>query len=141
MAHPLTRAALAIVALAVAAVFAFGYRSADLQEQGEEVLRRAQAGEVSFEEQRRAQDLLRRADRYNPDLAPLLAEGFLLQASGRLEEAYAIGLRSVAKEPENVQAWTLLALTARGRGDPRTPRRRVRELNPLLAEVLFDSGR
>jgi Flp pilus assembly protein TadD len=70
--------------------------------------------------------------RLNPDHRPDLFEGVLLAREGNPRGAVAALRRAVAAEPENVEAWALLA-SAAARLDPALAARaraRVRELAP-----------
>ena len=80
----------------------------------------------------RAGDLLRADRRLNPDRRPDLYEAVVLGRAGRTREAIAVLRRAVAAEPENLEAWALLARAA-GSEDPALAARaraRQRELAP-----------
>ncbi len=84
----------------------------------------------------RADDLLRTDRRLNPDRRPDLYEAVVLGRAGRTGEAIAILRRTVAAEPENLEAWGLLARAARME-DPALAARaraRQRELAPPVPE-------
>jgi Flp pilus assembly protein TadD len=130
------RGLLVVGAAAVVAWLVFSIHGVDLQADGEATLKRAQTGTVSGDEIDSALLDLRRADRYNPDLTPLIDQGFLLAQVGRHEEALAAGLKAAAKEPQNVQGWTLIDRAAPGTEVAARARRRVAELNPWLADAL-----
>ena len=75
--------------------------------------------------------------RLNPDRRPDLFEGVLLAREGRPRAAVAALRRGVAAEPENVEAWALLA-SAAARLDPALAtqaRARVRALAPPVPTV------
>ena len=84
----------------------------------------------------RAEDLLRSDRRLNPDRRPDLYEAVVLGRAGRGREAIAVLRRTVAAEPENLEAWALLARAART-DDPALAARaraRQRELAPPVPE-------
>src|SRR6188472_3926432 len=64
-----------------------------------------------------ARSLLATDRRLNPDHRPDLFEGVLLAREGRPRAGVAALRRAVAAEPENVEAWALLA-SAAARQDP-----------------------
>jgi predicted Zn-dependent protease len=83
---------------------------------------------------RRAPALLATARRLNPDRRPDLFEGVVLAREGKFPGAIAAIRRATAAEPENLEAWALLASVA-ARTDPRTAnaaRARARALAPPL---------
>jgi Flp pilus assembly protein TadD len=74
---------------------------------------------------------LERARLLDPDTRPLLVEGRLLAAQGR-NEGRALLERAVEREPDNVLAWSVLAIVTQ-EADPersREARARMRELSP-----------
>ena len=90
------------------------------------------SGEVGEAQLREGRELLRTARRLNPDRRPDLYEAVLLGRAGRKPEAVATLRRVVAAEPENVEAWGLLAAPATG-ADPSLAARaraRLRNLSP-----------
>lgn len=117
---------------------AFSFRAVDLQADAESTIARVRGGGIGATKINEAQRQLHRADRYNPDLTPQLDEGLLLFYAGapRRAEAYSLALRTVAKEPENAQAWTLVYLTAPDRGVKVDAERKVQQLNPWLGDSL-----
>jgi hypothetical protein len=132
----LIRALMVASAVVVAAWFVFSIHAVDLQASGEATLKRAQRGAISQAELQRARDELRRADRHNADLAPLLDEGFLLAAAGHRDQAFPIAIRTVEKEPLNVQSWALFYVAAPNANARAFAGRKVKELNPWLAYAL-----
>jgi hypothetical protein len=132
----LIRGAFVVTALVVVAWLAFGLRAVDLQADAESTIARVRGGDLEASTIDEAQDQLRRADRYNPDLTPQLDEGWLLMYAGKTPEAYGVALTSVAKEPENAQAWTLAYLTAPEPGAKANAKRKVQQLNPWLGDTL-----
>jgi hypothetical protein len=132
----LTRALLVAVAVAVGAWLVFSLRVVDLQASGEATLKRAEHGRISAAELAGGLDDLRRADRHNPDLTPLLDQGWLLYAAGRRQDALVIGLKAASKEPENVQPWILVYLTAPNPHAAIPAAAKVRQLNPWLGDSL-----
>jgi len=84
----------------------------------------------------RAEDLLRTDRRLNPDRRPDLYEAVVLGRAGRTREAIGVLRRAVAAEPDNLEAWALLARAARTE-DPALAARaraRQRELAPPVPE-------
>ena len=84
----------------------------------------------------RTEDLLRADRRLNPDRRPDLYEAVVLGRAGRTREAIAVLRRTVAAEPENLEAWALLARAARTE-DPALAARaraRQRELAPPVPD-------
>ena len=84
----------------------------------------------------RAEDLLRADRLLNPDRRPDLYEAVVLGRAGRTREAIAVLRRTVAAEPENLEAWALLARAARTE-DPALAARaraRQRELAPPVPD-------
>jgi hypothetical protein len=78
---------------------------------------------------------LRRATLLNPDATPDLARAVVENARGDRAGAIALVARVVAREPDNLLAWQVLALYARGR-DPAALGRALaarRRLDPLRA--------
>ena len=84
----------------------------------------------------RAEDLLRADRLLNPGRRPDLYEAVVLGRAGRTPEAIAVLRRTVAAEPENLEAWALLARAARTE-DPALAARaraRQRELAPPVPD-------
>ena len=84
----------------------------------------------------RTEDLLRADRRLNPDRRPDLYEAVVLGRAGRTREAIAVLRRTVAAEPQNLEAWALLARAARSE-DPALAARaraRQRELAPPVPD-------
>jgi hypothetical protein len=136
VARNLTRALLVVVAVAVGAWLAFSLRVVDLQASGEATVKRAQRGPIGAAELARGLDELRRADRHNPDLTPLLDQGWLLSAAGRRQDALVIGLKAASMEPENVQPWILVYVTAPNPHAAIPAAAKIRKLNPWLGDSL-----
>lgn len=89
-------------------------------------------GELTPEQVRRGEALLRADRRLNPDRRPDLYEAVLLGRQGRAAEAVAVLRGSVRSEPESLEAWALLARAA-AEVNPRvaaTARARARVLAP-----------
>jgi Flp pilus assembly protein TadD len=84
----------------------------------------------------RADDLLRADRRLNPDRRPDLYEAVVLGRAGRTKEAIAVLQRAVAAEPENLEAWALLARAAQTEQPALAARARARqrELAPPVPE-------
>jgi hypothetical protein len=128
----LARAAVAAVALLALAYLAIGLRNVDLAERGERLAALPDPTPAQVDE---AADLLERARLLDPDTRPLLVEGRLLVARGD-DEGRAMLERAVEREPDNVVAWSVLAL-ATHEADParsREARARMRELSPPVPD-------
>lgn len=83
-------------------------------------------------EAERALDLFERGRDGTPGTQPLVNQAGLLARIGREAEAVALAREAARREPENSEAWALLAIVSEKR-DPRLAEaagRRVRELNP-----------
>ena len=74
-----------------------------------------------------AEDLLRTDRRLNPDRRPDLYEAVVLGRAGRTREGIALLRRAVAAEPENLEAWALLARAARTEEPALAARARARQ--------------
>lgn len=124
----LARAAVAAVALLALVYLAVGLRNVVLAERGERLAALFEPTAAQVDE---AEDLLERARLIDPDTRPLLVEGRLLVAQGR-GEGRALLERAVAREPDNIVAWSVLAEATR-EVDPARSREalaRMRELSP-----------
>jgi predicted Zn-dependent protease len=124
----LARAAAAAVALLALVDLAVGLRNVVLAERGERLaaLKDPTAAQVG-----EAEDLLERARLLDPDTRPILVEGRLLAARGD-DEGRALLERAVEREPDNVLAWSVLALAMHD-VDPARSREalaRMRDLSP-----------
>ena len=84
----------------------------------------------------RAEDLLRADRRLNPDRRPDLYEAVVLGRAGRTRDAIAVLRRTVAAEPENLEAWALLARAALSQDPALAARARARQraLAPPVSE-------
>jgi predicted Zn-dependent protease len=124
----LGRVALAAIALLALAYLAVGLRNVVLAERGE---RLAELQDPTAAQVDEAKDLLERARLLDPDTRPLLVEGRLLTARGD-DEGRALLERAVEREPDNVLAWSVLALAmhAVDQARSREARARMRELSP-----------
>ena len=88
--------------------------------------------QLAQDEAERALDLFERGRRGTPGTQPLLLQAGLLGRIGREREAIALAREAVRREPENSDAWALLAIVSRD-SQPRLAAaagKRVRELNP-----------
>ena len=84
------------------------------------------------DQRRRAELLIERMERLNPDTRPRQLRGLVAYRAGDMARATAIFERIARDEPENLQAWALLSRAAE-RYDPSlaaTARARMRELAP-----------
>jgi predicted Zn-dependent protease len=82
----------------------------------------------------RAPALLATARRLNPDRRPDLFEGVVLARQNKIPQAIAAIRKATTAEPENLEAWALLASVAQ-RSDPKTAaeaRAHTRALAPPL---------
>jgi predicted Zn-dependent protease len=125
----LGRVALAALAVLVLAYLSVGLRNVVLADRGERIAALEDPSPSQLED---AERILQDARLLDPDTRPLLVEGGLLAASGRGEEGRALVERAVAREPDNVLAWSVLAAVTR-EADPARSRAalaRMRELSP-----------
>jgi hypothetical protein len=137
VAQKLFRAALVVGALVVLAWLAFSLRAVDLQDDAEATVERVRNGDaVSTAEVNDTVQQLQRADRWNPDLTPLIDEGMLLVNADRRNEAFLLADRAVQKEPDNVQAWALMYMAAPNPFALLQAKRRIKQLNPWLGDTL-----
>lgn len=112
----LTRAVLALTALAAAAWLATAYPGARDEAEADEI----RGDRLSPAQIERAIELLEGARRARPDGAVLPRLAGMHLSAGRRERAAAMVRPLTRSEPENVTAWTILALTE---SDPRAARR------------------
>jgi tetratricopeptide (TPR) repeat protein len=131
----MTRALIVAVALLAAGWLAVQERAAQAESELESIAF-SPGGALDAAAVDRAQDLLRADRRLNPDRRPDLYEAVVLGRAGRSREAMAVLRRAVAAEPDNLEAWALLARAA-GSEDPALAARaraRQRELAPPVPE-------
>ena len=142
MASPVQRAVLLVIVAVVGAWLSLGLRATFRERNGEGVLARAQLAQAqerpppNGDEVLAGQLQLEGARRFSPDQGPLISEGLLLAAVGRIDEGEIVARRVLAEEPENVQAWYLAYISATSPDNATRALRRVEELNPWLAEQL-----
>jgi hypothetical protein len=130
------RCALIVVALLAGAWLAAGLRVSALEDEGNTAFERARNESLGRAEITQARDALHSADALTSDSAPQLIEGRLLAALGHNDEAVALAIQVVAKEPENVDAWYLAHVSTKSPEGLALTRRRVQQLNPLLGDQL-----
>lgn len=143
MTSTLIRCALAGLAIVVGAWLVLGYRSAGLEADAVTLIERVQDGNAGPREVDRAKDFLRRARTLSADTTPLVKESDLLLSARRDREALGVAERAAAEEPENIDAWFRVFLTAKALEDSRRARearRRVRALNPFAGQALGARG-
>lgn len=126
------RIALGVLVLAVLAWLVIGLRNARLENEAADALGSSPdtAPPARLAE---ARDAYRRAAELNPDTGPEVREAGIANFRGRPREALAVLRRVVDREPENFDAWLLIA-SAADDVDPALAaraRERARELNPL----------
>ena len=126
---PLTRIALLAVAVIACAWLALGIRQVHDQQ---EAIRLANNPNPTTAQVARMQRLLDSAEELNPDMLPEVtrAQLALRRADGKAAERTLLAV--VRREPDNIDAWNLLAIATAGRNPPlnRRARKRVRELAP-----------
>ena len=85
----------------------------------------------------RAEDDLRRATLLSPDTRPDLDRALLLRAQGKTGEALALARSVVAREPDNLVAWGIAGVLARGHdaGAERAARAALKRLDPVSARA------
>ena len=98
--------------MAVAAWLALGLRNARLEQRGLELSRAWGAAARTPALAREADRLLRDSETLNPDPTPTLYRGGLALRLGRPERAVTLLRDVVSEEPENLDAWSLLATAA-----------------------------
>jgi predicted Zn-dependent protease len=130
------RGLLAAVAVAIAVFTGLWLHSARLEKKGQQIAQRPPqtltAGDV-----KRATDFFERSRAHSPDLRPAEREAGLLIRTGHLNEAVALLRPVVRREPDNLTAWTLVAIAAQ-KSDPALARQavaRARALNPLAQQA------
>ena len=123
----LTRLLVGALALLVLAWLAVSLRDARLQQDGREAIRTLEASKAAGA--RRDFD---GAGLLNPDRSPQLDDGLALIVQGRRTEGLARLLAFARREPENADAWILIAqLAGRGERELETrARARAKELDP-----------
>jgi predicted Zn-dependent protease len=126
---PLTRIALLVVAVITCAWLALGIRQVHDQQ---EAIRLIESNPYGASQAARVQGLLDGAEELNPDTLPEVnrAQLALRRADGKAAEHTLLAV--VRREPDNIDAWNLLAIATAGRNPPlnRRARKRVRELAP-----------
>ena len=132
----LARAAIVVSAGVIAAWLLLGIHQVDLQTDAEAKMKQIHTRHFQVSQVEQARSELRRADRYNPDLTPLLDQAYLHAWAGQRETAFALALKAATKEPENVQTWTVVYLTAPNTQIEQSAQSKVRALNPWLADSL-----
>ena len=127
-------ARIAVVGAAVVAIawLATGLHAADLERRANDVGAN-QPGKFSIPNAERASRFYERSRRFNPDTRPILLEANLLSffRAGN-DRALALAREVTRREPDNVNAWAIVAGMA-SRLDPPLAvraRRRIRELSP-----------
>jgi predicted Zn-dependent protease len=130
------RSHLAAAGVAVAVLAVLWVHSARLETQAQSIAERPPQT-LSRADVDHAARLFQRARAHNPDSRPVEREAGLLIRKGRSRAAVALLRPIVRREPENLTAWALLAVGARGT-DPalaRVATTRARALNPLGARA------
>jgi hypothetical protein len=128
-----TRAAVAMAAVAVLAWLAIMYRDARLQAEGVRL-----AGHITGRaDLERADAAFRAAKLLNPDTTPDLARALLSYGAGRAGDGIAGVEVVLRREPENLVAWGVLLTMTRDRDRPAAARAAAarRRLDPLDARA------
>lgn len=128
----IARVAVVLVAAVVIAWLATGLHAADLEQRATNVGAN-RPGQFSIPKAREASRFYERSRRFNPDTRPILLEAGLLSffRAGN-DRALALAREVTRREPDNVNAWAIVAGMA-SRLDPPLAvkaRRRIRELSP-----------
>jgi hypothetical protein len=125
------RVAVAVVAVLVLGWLAVMERDLRLQDAGTAALRPGSPPAALVA----AADDLRAARLLNPDPAPDVNLALVQRAQGEPRRALATIEDVVAREPDNLQAWAILAVLARGQDDGAVERALAarRRLDPLNA--------
>jgi tetratricopeptide (TPR) repeat protein len=134
------RASIAVVALLIAAWCAISLRSSRLEEDGTQIARRyalaglagARPDAAGRRELARAAEDLERAAWLNPDPRPRVYRASSLFLLGESDRAAELAREVVESEPDNLEAWTLIAYASRGRapGLAAEAARAIARLNP-----------
>ena len=126
------RIVLVIAAVVVGACLAFSLRAVRLEtEAGRSLPPSPTAADIAHSE-----DLLRRAEKHNPDIRPLAGRALLLSALGRPEEAEPLFREVLRREPDHLRAASRLYQDLR-ETDPEAAervRRHILELAPPVEE-------
>ena len=127
------RVAIGVLAAVALAWLVLGLRAARLESEAADLVGRSPA-DAPQDRLERARDAYRRARSFNADAAPEVREAGLLNFDGRRREALELLRDVVRSEPENPDAWILIAGVAAELDPPlaERARRRARELNPFL---------
>jgi hypothetical protein len=128
----IARITVLVVAAAAIAWLGTGLHAADLEARGTNVGAN-QPGKFSIPRAREASRFYDRSRRFNPDTRPILLEANLLTffRAGN-DRALALAREVTRQEPDNVNAWAIVAGMA-SRLDPPLAvraRQRIRELSP-----------
>jgi hypothetical protein len=135
MGPALIRLSLLVIALLAGLWLGLGVRAIDLESEAKTSA--SKPGGVG-----RALSALHDARLLSADKEPLLNEALLRFATGRHARGIAIGERLVAAEPDNLDTWMALYYMHSTSHDARRAARvarRVRAINPLVAERLKDA--
>lgn len=127
---PAVRLVLLVAALLTAGWLAVSLRDARTQDRADRVITEGRFVPARAEELKADYD---RAGLLNPDIHPLIGEATVDFLAGRSQSATETLEQAVRREPSNIQAWNLLAVTTR-RLDPvrsAQARRQARALRPL----------
>ena len=130
------RGLLAAVAVAIAVFTGLWVHSARLEKKAQSIAQRPPQS-LSARDVKRATDLFESSRAHGPDLRPAEREAGLLIRTGHLREAVALLGPVVRREPDNLTAWTLVAIAAQ-KVDPALARQavaRARVLNPLAQQA------
>jgi predicted Zn-dependent protease len=130
------RGLLVAVAVAIAVFTGLWLHSARLEKKAQSIAQRPPQA-LSANDVKQATDLFERSRANNPDLRPAEREAGLLIRTGRTREAVALLKPVVRREPDNLTAWTLVAIAAQ-KSDPALARQavaRARALNPLAQQA------
>jgi hypothetical protein len=127
------RVGLGLVAAAAVAWLAVLLHGVALREDGQKIALRDPRS-LSGAEVTRAVSLLRRAEAHTPDTEPILDQAALLVRVGQVRRSRPLLEDIVRREPENVQAWAVLALATQTTdpGRAAVARARVTVLAPLV---------
>lgn len=127
-----SRIALTVLVVAVLAWVGIGLRNAMLESDAAGLVG-SSAATASSERLAEARDAYLRAAELSPDTAPEVRAAGIANFTGKPREALAILRGVVSREPENLDAWLLIASAADRIDRPlaERARARVRSLSPL----------
>jgi hypothetical protein len=134
----IARISVLFVAVVAIAWLATGLHAANLERHANEVGAASSSGRPDFHQAQRAASLYERARAFNPDTRPILLEAGLLSffRAGNLR-ALRLARDVIGREPDNVNAWAIVAGLATRLDPPLAmrARQRIAKLSPPVPRV------